>query len=347
MQRTIDYAPLLEPVEAAKVRNYRDAYRRARPTMSASKVIGIVVVVVCVIFFVGVSVVMAVGAFFALLVGEPFGFIGLILPFVLFVSVGVLVVRPFLTGSTWEKRYRLHRFATANALVYEPESPNPQYPGAIFSLGSSRRARDHVRSPDGRYLDYGNYSFTTGSGKNRRAHHWGFLALHLDRSLPHMVLDAKANNSMLGTNLPMTFARDQRLSLEGDFDQHFTLYCPKQYERDALYVFTPDLMALLVDHAAPFDVEIIDRWMFVYSQRPFDMGRPELHQRLLHIVDTVGAKTLSQTDRYRDERVGQFTANVVAIPGQRLRRGVSVAGVVITMIAVAVWMLPLFLENLT
>ena len=91
------------------------------------------------------------------------------------------------------------------------------------------------------------------------------------------------------------------LSLEGDFDQYFTLYCPKQYERDALYVFTPDLMALCIDEAAPFDIEVIDKWMFVYSATAFDMQQPWVYERLLRIAFTVGAKTLTQTDHYADD----------------------------------------------
>ncbi|GAA1220365.1 hypothetical protein GCM10009655_19930 [Rhodoglobus aureus] len=54
-----------------------------------------------------------------------------------------------------------------------------------------------------------------------------------------MVLDARANNQLFGfSNLPKSFARDQVLKLEGDFNEHFTLYSPRHYERDALYVFT-------------------------------------------------------------------------------------------------------------
>ena len=173
------------------------------------------------------------------------------------------------------------------------------------------------------------------------------MALQLDRALPHMVLDSTANNGIFGSNLPATFNKDQVLHLEGDFDKHFTLYCPKEYERDALYVFTPDLMALLIDAvsiqaSSPFDVEIIDKWMFVYSSAAFDLRQPALHQRLLGIVDTVGAKTLSQTDRYRDERVGDFTANIVAPQGQRLKRGVSVGAIIALVVFVVLWGWPMF-----
>jgi hypothetical protein len=154
-----------------------------------------------------------------------------------------------------------------------------------------------------------------------------------------MVLDSKANNGLFGgTNLPATFDKDQILSLEGDFDQYFTLYCPKAYERDALYVFTPDLMALLIDNAAPFDVEIIDDWMFVYSATKFPSAQPAVYQRLLSIVETVGAKTVTQTDHYRDERAAvPFAANIVAPQGTRLKRSVSVGAIILIVVAALIW----------
>ena len=202
----------------------------------------------------------------------------------------------------WSRWTRLDRFARANGLTFLP-SAVPAYPGAIFGLGQGRLATDHLATATGRYLDLGNYRYSTGSGDDRTTHQWGFLALKLDRVLPHILLDAKANNGLFGTStLPISFDRAQVLSLEGDFDRYFTLYCPKDYERDALYVFTPDLLALLIDESRHFDVEIVDDWMFVYSATRFDMTDPGTLRRLFRIVDTVGAKTLRQTARYSDER---------------------------------------------
>lgn len=37
---------------------------------------------------------------------------------------------------------------------------------------------------------------------------------------------------------------------------------------DALYLFTPDIMARFIDNAAQLDVEIVDDWLFLYLQRP-------------------------------------------------------------------------------
>src|SRR5690606_32829643 len=92
----------------------------------------------------------------------------------------------------------------------------------------------------------GNVTVTTSySTTTRRS--YAYVALRLETMLPHFVLDATRNNRTFGSSIPMPIAGGQTLSLEGDFDSHVTLHCPQGYERDALYVFTPDLMALLID----------------------------------------------------------------------------------------------------
>ena len=122
-----------------------------------------------------------------------------------------------------------------------------------------------------------------------------------------MVLDARSNNGLFGgTNLPSQFSKDQILSLEGDFSEYFTLYCPREYERDALYVFTPDLMALLIDQTSTFDVEIVDDWMF-----------------------PAGAAALAGA---------AATANLIAPQGQRLRKGINWIVIVIGVGVAVVWL---------
>ncbi|MEN9621350.1 MAG: hypothetical protein RL499_1543 [Actinomycetota bacterium] len=344
MDRTIDYLPLFTEPSPDEIAAFRRETLAAQPGGTSAQALRVVGWVFggLIIVTIGLSVIVPLGG---LVVGvlsgqfDPIELIGLAPILIITPIIAVVAVRSILARRhDWAKRLRMSRFAAANGLHFSSHSPAPSYPGAIFGLGSSRHVTDHFRTTDDRYLDFGNYRYTTGSGKSRTTHHWGFLALQLDRTLPHMVLDSRANNGLLGgTNLPAVFGREQVLSLEGDFNEHFTLYCPVEYERDALYVFTPDLMALLIDEAAPFDVEIVDRWMFVYSARPFPLGDPAVYQRLFRIVTTVGSKTLSQTDRYVDERIGEFTANVVAPQGRRLRRGFSWVSIAIIVGFLALW----------
>ncbi|WP_354570083.1 hypothetical protein [Glaciihabitans sp. UYNi722] len=261
------------------------------------------------------------------------------------VMIGVRTVRAEIPSArTWTRWLRLSRFASANQLQFSPLDPNPGYPGQIFDDGDHRFAYDHLSRRGGRFFDMGNYRYITGSGRSRTNHGWGYLAIKLDRRLPNMVLDARSNNNLLGgTNLPDALKRDQSLSLEGDFDKDFTLYCPREYKTDALCVFTPDLMALLIDQTQQFDVEIVDDWMFVYSSKPLNMGDVPTLNHLFRIidtvgaVDTVGAKTLSQTERYADERMSDRAVNMVAPQGRRLKKTFPMITVIFLVAYGAFW----------
>lgn len=324
--------PLIEPLTREQVRAWRRENRGVR--FSASPWTVLVVVPTAVIMVV-------------MLAGLPSGITALVSsrgsPMFVIVALAVAgfagftifgVVRGMI-GRT-ERLMRLVRFAHANGFTFSARDSSPAYPGIIFRIGRERKALDHIARFSPRFLDIGNFQYTTGSGKNKKTRVWGFMALRLDRRVPHMLLDAKANN-LLGSNLPAQFSKSQVLSLEGDFDRHFTLYCPREYERDALYVFTPDLMALLIDEAGAFDVEVVDDWMFVYAHKPLRMGDGEQLMRMLRIVDTVGAKAVDRTDYYADERIGDRRVNLVAPQGARLRRGIPWAAVIVAAVSIALW----------
>jgi hypothetical protein len=205
----------------------------------------------------------------------------------------------------WEAAYRITRFAAANNLRYGHDEV-VSHPGVIFGAGIDRIAERRLTTTAGRRLEIGNYRYTirAENQENSKVYGWGYVAITLDRRLPHLLLDAKANDrSVFGiktSNLPVDLARDQRLSLGGEFDDKFSLYAPSGYGRDAFYIFAPDLMALFIDRLGTFDVEIIDDTMFVYGSR-FDLLDPRTYAWLQEVVDTVMARTVRRTERYRDD----------------------------------------------
>ena len=344
----INYSALSEPITPAQVAQFKTQARASGLVSNSVNVSGIITAVFLGIFGVFFLVFFG-GAFLTVFVGglsnggSPFA---LVVPIVI-IAIFVLVVVSFVRrvtrgGGPWQRMYRLSGFAAANGLGYLPSSGDPQFGGMIFGKGDARTCTDRLFCNGPRRIDIANYSYSTGSGRDRATHNWGYLAIHLDRRLPNMVLDAKANNSLFGSDLPVSLARNQKLSLEGDFDKYFTLYCPQEYERDALYVFTPDLMALLIDNTAQFDVEIVDDWMFVYSNTALNLVDPATMNHLFRIIDTVGAKTLGQTERYSDDRIASAGANMVAPQGRRLRQGVPIAGVVVIVVFAAVWLWGVF-----
>ena len=222
-------------------------------------------------------------------------------PMYLMAAVSAWLVVRTLIARNPTRPYRFDRFARANRMSYAPVSAGFRFSGLIFQQGTGL-GRNIFRA-DASALTLGSYQFTTGSGRSQKTQTWGFVAIPLPRALPHIVLDARGNNALRSSNLPIDFDRDQQLDLEGDFNKHFTLYCPRGYETDALYLFTPDIMARFVDHAAELDVEIVDDRMFLYSRKPLVSLDPEVWDWLFATIEALTAK-VDQWENWRDDRLG-------------------------------------------
>ncbi|MEL5991168.1 hypothetical protein ACOKGD_01035 [Microbacterium phosphatis] len=311
---TFDARPLTEPVDEAEVARADRAYKASSPRSGAG-IAAIVILAVVVVVFLGVGSLFAVvGVAVASQGGEQLPWTAAVLPSILVVvAIGAVILAVVSARRSRERRYRLARFAAANGMQYLPALASPQLPGMVFGRGSSRQAHDLVRGTRPRFVEFANYQYTTGSGKNRTTHRWGYIAVHLDTPLPHIVLDALGNNGLGLSNLPITLARGQRLSLEGDFDSHFALYCPEGYEQDALYLFTPDIMARFIDSAGELDVEIVDDWLFLYTRRQVSTTDPANWEWLFSVVGALMDK-LDQWGRWRDDHLAAQAASPLGSP---------------------------------
>ena len=159
----------------------------------------------------------------------------------------------------------------------------------------------------------------------------GYLAIRLDRKLPHIVLQRRRG--------AMFYAGDgPELELEGDFGKHFELHVPEGYERDALYVLTPDVMQVLIDEAADQRVEIVDDWLFVFGDR-IDVTDPDVHARMHRVTPRSRPRssrrpTATATSACRGPR-RPLAVDRVAPAGRRLPRAVWIPGVVIALAVAA------------
>lgn len=298
---TFDARALTGPVDPRAVSAYAADLKTRRQPASAGTVAGTVFGVITLVFVGLVGLVVLAGAVGRLAnSSSPLGIsvVGLVMVVVI---VGGAAIAYAVVRANRTRRYRIGMFAQANGMTYVERIANPGLPGMIFSLGSSRLATDVVRGTQPRFVEFGNYQYTVRHGKSSTTYRWGYVAVKLDVPLPNIVLDAIGNNGF-GSNLPASFQRAQRLSLEGDFDQHFTLYCPAGYEADALYLFTPDIMARFIDHAAQLDVEIVDDWMFLYVRREASTLDPATWAWLFGTVGALITK-LDQWARWRDDRL--------------------------------------------
>jgi hypothetical protein len=367
---SFDARPLVDPVDPAEARAFAQQLRhsgRIPSLFGASTVVAVVVAGVAVVLFGTVFLTMLSAILSSMAGGNLMGMSMSLVPFAIFaVVLAIGIVAVFAAHrSTAARMLRLDRFARANGMSYQPRLESPALPGMIFSAGHSRLATDLVRGERPRFVEFANYRYTTGSGKNKTTHTWGYVAVKLDVPLPHIVLDATGNNGIFGSNLPQVFGKDQRLGLEGDFDRYFALYCPEGYERDALYLFTPDIMARFIDNAAALDVEIVDDWLFLYAKRDFSTLDPATWAWLFSVVGALLDK-FAQWSRWRDERLAAaaipdaaaapaagaaasvpFAAPIetlrpppgVAAPGRRLQRGIPWATFVVAGAVVVFWLL--------
>lgn len=290
---TFDAGPLTEPVSSSAVQAFARQLRGSRADTTGTAFI----------WAVGVLVVLLASAALVMLfqaIGNPL-VIGILTVGIAAIIVAVLRIIAVTGRRNSEMRYRLSRFAAVNDMEYVDRVLAPSLPGMIFSYGADRMATDVLRTKSRRAVEFGNYQCIVKKGKRFATHHWGYVAMKLNVSLPNIVLDGVANDSVVGTTLPTSFRDEQRLSLEGDFDQHFSLYCPVGYERDALYLFTPDVMADFIDTAAHFDVEIIDDWLFLYARHHIATMDLDSWTRTFATVSALVAK-LDQWERWRDDR---------------------------------------------
>ena len=252
----------------------------------------------------------------------------------------VVAIPSFIRNLSKARRRRmdwalLARFADANGMRFGIRSADPNYPGLLFNKGHSRASTLHLFSPTGVLADAGCYEYTTGSGKESTTHRWRFAAFRLPHPVPHLLLDAKANNTWMLTNLPKAFASSQRISLGEPFDSHYQLYAPEGYGRDAFYLLPPNVMEALLNTRVVYDIEMVDDWLFCYTGSAQDLTNPDTWRLLETIANGVLGSIAPVVGRYSDPRAlaetagntgyGPGTPVQVAPQGKRLRRGVNVS----------------------
>lgn len=291
-----DARPLTDPVDPAAVSAFiREAKAARSGSIGAAIVLWVLVAIVLAIFI-------PVLAFTLVGLARTGAGVGMV-PAVIFAVMGGGIAIWSIVRYRRDRvaRYRISNFAAANHMTYVDRVDDPPLPGMIFGIGKSRRSDRIVRGHSPRFVEFGNYQYTVKSGKSSNTFRWGYIAVKLDVPLPNIVLDALGNNGF-GTNLPRSFGKNQRLSLEGDFDRYFTLYCPQGYEQDALYLFTPDIMARFIDTAAELDVEIVDDWLFLYTKRQTSSLDPATWAWLFSAVGALITR-FDQWARWRDDRL--------------------------------------------
>jgi len=342
--KPIDYTSLHSPVTKQDGDQFLASTPNATIARGASATFAAIAVIVCGLCSLGI---IPFVFFMALFISPSIVsiIIGLFLSLMLLMSIvagTILLVRYVIKQSRRDlvNAVRLQRFAQVNGFSYDAAMSAPNYNGIIF--------RDHdddpgnssnvLRSPDGR-LEIANYMWTDRGGEHSTTNWRGYIRIKLERHVPEMLLLAK--HQVIGrltiADMPTDLAADQTVVLEGDFNDYFTLYAPSEYGADVRYIFAPDLMALLIDKTAAFDVQIIDDCLYVYSWQPFILGDEAVMQRLMGIVETVGKKMVDATDQYQDDHQVTLAQDAVAPQGLRLKKSKHVVRTVLVTLYVLVF----------
>lgn len=255
--------------------------------------------------------------------------------FLVFTGLYALLLGAFMWRNT-ARPVRIARTARANGLDYRDRGPAvAELPGTMLRESSSLLVTTDVISGSASAATVGARTVFTAAtvgpqvGGIRRRH--GIAVIPLDRRTPHIVLGNRRAGVLRTSG--RRFSTQQRLSLEGDFDRTFTLYCPRGYETDALYIFTPDLMALMLDLASDCEAELIDGSLVLYSAKPWRLWTARGFTRLVELVDLVGRKTRSRTELYTDDHAA--TPLTVAVAGRRLRARPSWGAIASTIVPAA------------
>ena len=227
---------------------------------------------------------------------------------------------------------QLQVFADANDLAEMHNVPPAGYQGSLFDEGRDKHivmgVKSKEKNPD---IEIANYRYTTGSGRSSREHNYTYVRMTLDRNVPNIFIDSKKNNLFmgLGQNHASQYKGSQKLQFEGDFNSTFDVFVPEGYERDALYIMTPDVMHVLVEYGAEFDIELVDNTLIMFKQQSADITDPSTLETLVNKAARIAREFRDQTTMYSDERVASSAVNFVATPGQRLKKKLPVYVIIV------------------
>ena len=195
----------------------------------------------------------------------------------------------------------VQRVANQNGMLFRRDFYENSYPG--FPFQQQMFVPRAIRTDEPLFIEFGHLRPQHSQRRSQSAVTYTYLRIKLPKQLPHIILQRASLSSLV------TFAPEgEKLRLEGEFGDRFNLFAPRDYGRDALYIFTPDLMERFIDAAKEFDCEIIGDELYFYSHKKINLARPKNLGKLFGIIDVVLQKFERQSSRYRDERITDLYA---------------------------------------
>lgn len=218
-----------------------------------------------------------------------FGFLGLFLffPFIFYVAAVI--------GKAEDVYWK--QIAENNGWQYKAVAEDLKEQGIMFQQGNSRRTVHLIQgNVDGRKFRMFNYSFTTGQGKEEATHWYTVFAFKFEGTFPHIYLNNKHNSYSVNVG--------EKLSLPAEFEKQFVLSAPRKYETEALEIFTPDILAKLLDGGFTHDVELVDHELIMFVDGSTDSFKKleKEFNKVIELEDLFDEKL----DKFKFEKIGDI-----------------------------------------
>ena len=170
----------------------------------------------------------------------------------------------------------MKQFAVRSGFSYEKEGEVDGLDGCVFEIGHSRQCKDIIRGRHGAYpITLFNYGYTSGYGRGSRSFAFTVFRLQFCTILPNILL--WAHGHQFGEDLTEHIGNEARIELEGDMHKQFIFYAQKEYEIEALQVFTPEIIERLAGYSGSFSLEIAGSELYIYSRDTIS-NKAQLHE---------------------------------------------------------------------
>jgi hypothetical protein len=183
---------------------------------------------------------------------------------------GLLIALSVLSG-TFTVGYFVYLWLSGQEAIQEFASVNgftpmsevemaDRIPPCLMNAGDNPKQANGYDIPHkGHEYSLFDHSFTRGSDKYKQRFTFSVLTFTTKKAFPHIYLDGHQNGN-LGT-----YSASQKIELEGDFNESFSLYVPNGEQINALSIISPDVMLALMDGGRPYDIEIHGTMVHIVS----------------------------------------------------------------------------------
>ena len=189
------------------------------------------------------------------------------------------------------------QFAEVNGWHYEDYSPLEQESWVMFRQGANRETANIIKgNVNDRQFRIFSYKFSIGSGKNKKTYRYTVFAFKFNGSFPHIYLNNRHNRYSVNVG--------EKIPLPGEFEKKFSLSAPKEYEIEALEIFTPDVLANILDGSFTYDIELANQEMLIFTEgRIYDFEKLEKEfRRALELEDLFDEKL----DKFKFQPIGDM-----------------------------------------